>query len=111
MADTMRFSTGRSRRFSSRSAREVMLTLNINFASRAPFLHHIFKRPAGLSFAFTGCTAHLQVFHHFFVLFDRENHRSLAPLGIGDELKILLHRSANQLYHGPDSWAMTLRTR
>jgi hypothetical protein len=26
-------------------------------------------------------------------------------------LKILLHRSANQLYHGPDSWAMTLRTR
>jgi len=36
-----------------------MLTLNINFARRAPFLHYIFKRPAGLSFAFTGCTAHL----------------------------------------------------
>ena len=58
MVDTMRFLTGRSRRFSSRSAREVMLTLNINFASRAPFLHHIFKRPAGLTFAFTRCTAH-----------------------------------------------------
>ena len=54
----MRFLTGRSRRFSSRSAREVMLTLNIDFASRAQFLDHLFQRPAGLSFAFAGGTAH-----------------------------------------------------
>jgi hypothetical protein len=70
-----------------------MLTLNVNLASRAPFLHHLFKRPAGLSFAFAGCTAHLLVFHHLFVLFDRENDGSLVPLSVGDELKILLHRS------------------
>ena len=43
----------------SRSAREVMLTLNINFASRARFLHYIFKPPAGRTFAFTGCAAHI----------------------------------------------------
>ena len=28
-----------------------------------------------------------------FVLFDRENDGSLVPLGIGDELNVLLHRS------------------
>jgi hypothetical protein len=55
----MRFFTGRSRRFSSRSAREVLLTPKINFASRPQFLHNIVKRPAGLTFAFAGCTAYL----------------------------------------------------
>ena len=75
-----------------RSAREVMLILNINFADRAQFPHHIFKRPAGLGVALTGRSAHLQVFHHFFELFDRENYSRLAPLSIGDELKILLRR-------------------
>jgi hypothetical protein len=35
-----------------------MLTLNINLASRPQFLHNIVKRPAGLTFAFAGCTAH-----------------------------------------------------
>jgi len=59
MAGTMRFLTGRSRRFSSRSACEVMLTLNINFARRAQFPHNIFERPTGLAFALTGCAAHL----------------------------------------------------
>src|SRR5208337_984242 len=88
----MRFLTGRSRRFSSRSAREVMLTLNIDFASRAQFLDHLFQRPAGLSFAFAGGAAHCQVIHHIFVLFDRENDSRLAPLSIGDELNVLLHR-------------------
>jgi hypothetical protein len=68
-----------------------MLTLNITFASRAHFFHHVIKRAAGLSVAFLGGTAHRQVIHKVFVFFDRENDSSPAPLSVGDELDVLLH--------------------
>ena len=86
MAVTTRFFTGRSSRFSSPSAREVILTLYINLAGGAHFLDNLGKGTARLVLALAGDPAEVKVFQHLLVFFDGENHGGLAALGVYDEL-------------------------
>src|SRR5437588_273559 len=88
IAFTTRFLVERSSRFSSRSARKVIVTLYIYLAVGAQFLDQLGEGSARLVPAFAGDLAEMQILKHLLVLFKRENDGCLLTFGVRDELNV-----------------------
>src|SRR5436305_14973924 len=67
IAVTIRFLTDRSSRLSSRSARDVIVTLYINLSGLAHLFDNLIKRTARLVAAFFVAANQVQVFHQLLV--------------------------------------------
>ncbi len=87
----MRFFVCRSRRRSSRSARDVISTLYIDLIGLSHLLDYLCERTTLLSATLAGDAAQMQVFQQFLIIINRNDHSSLAPFDISDELNILRH--------------------
>src|SRR5438874_170411 len=73
-AATMRFLTGLSSRLNSRSAHEVMVTLDIYLAGGAHLFDNLRESAARFIPALAVDATQMQVFQHLLVLFNRKNH-------------------------------------